>query len=101
MFNRNIVLRKNSINIKRANETPSNCVGKAWPTINIGSTLATLPFKVVSENFPEIIVGIKTMKQMLVLVHAFGDCIEVNGCKVPFLSKVHFGKLIKITSNMD
>ena len=45
LCNRNIVLRRDSTNIKCAIGTHLNCAGEVWLTINVGSTFVTLPFK--------------------------------------------------------
>ena len=83
-----IYLSKTNGNIKCANGEIIHCLGVAWLTLTVGQQTTKHPFKVVDSIFPEVIAGIKLMKQAKIKVVPEKDCIMVKDTPVKFLSSV-------------
>lgn len=80
------ILQKNG-RLRCANGTPINVIGYTVLHMNIGNTHFPCKFTVVSELFPNVIVGIKTMKKEKIVIDPGNDCVHTKAGKISFLSK--------------
>ena len=71
-----------------ANGSPMEIMGYALVELVVGGQKLKCKFTVVKEIFPNVIIGIKSMKREKISVNPAEDCIFVNHAKVKFLSKV-------------
>jgi len=75
-------------NMKCANGSPIKIFGYTKLDVTIGDVKKRMQFTVLDEVFPNVIIGIRQMKQDHIDVQAYRDCIKVGTNCVPFVSKV-------------
>lgn len=71
-----------------ANATPLRTKGYTFMRVTVGSCSFQCKFIVAEKIFPNVFVGLRTMKNEGISIHPQHDCIVISGKKVPFLSKV-------------
>ena len=81
-------IHKDNKIIKCANNSKMNTHG--WVTLRIGAANLVRPCKfwVVDQLFPNVIIGIRGMKDLKMAVDPANDCVWVNEAKIPLLSRV-------------
>ena len=74
--------------MKCANGSPIKIMGYAVVNVSIGKFNFNCKCTVVNEIFPNLIIGLKTLKKQSIDICAAQDCIFIRGEKVNFVSKV-------------
>lgn len=81
------VIRTNSV-LKCANDTQIDVIGYTVLQIKVASTVFQSKFKIVDQIFPNVIVGIQTMKREEIAIEPFYDRIKIGTNEsVAFVSK--------------
>ena len=70
-----------------ANGSQLKVLGYTGVTVSIGVSQILLKFTVVKDLFPKMIIGLPAMKKHAIDIIPSEDSIEVQGIKVPFMSK--------------
>ena len=70
-----------------ANGSPLKVIGHTVLNVQVGSRRMLIKFVVVSSIFPKMLIGLRTMKREFISIFPENDCLKVNGCFVPFVSK--------------
>ena len=88
-FHRRLGLKlwKKHGNMRCANGSPLEIVGYTLVKLDVGGKTFICKFTVVREIFPNVIVGLRTMKKEHICIKPAEDCIFINSVKVNFLSK--------------
>ena len=84
-----VKIKESRKSIKCANNSSMSVVGLVRLKLEFASVLKWCNFLVVKNLFPNVIVGIRTMRDMRVKIEPFNNRIVVSGIGVPFLSKVY------------
>ena len=85
--NNAIRIYESNTKIRCANGSEAQCVGKVKLSVAVGPILTTHVFDIMPDIFPHLYIGIRSMKKFGIDVMASEDCIEIQGIKVPFMSK--------------
>jgi len=83
-----ILFEEKPFNIKCANGSKMETFGKASIECKIGNTISRQNFIVTKDLFPRVFIGIKTMKDMNIVLNPKSDGISINNMYVPFISGI-------------
>ena len=84
-----VKIKESRKSIKCANNSSMSVVGLVRLKLEFASVSKWCNFLVVKNLFPNVIVGIRTMRDMRVKIEPFNNRIVVSGIGVPFLSRVY------------
>jgi len=82
------ILKTEGINLSCANGSPMKVIGYTVLNITVGQKSMKMKFTVVESIFPNVLIGIRSMKQENICIVPAWDCVKIDGCSVPFVSKV-------------
>lgn len=71
-----------------ANSTPLHTLGYTFMKLTIGSRTIECKFTVAEKIFPNVFIGLRSMKRERISIHPERDSIYINGERVEFLSKI-------------
>jgi hypothetical protein len=63
-------------------------MGHTVLNIRVGNKTMKMKFAVVASIFPNVLIGIRSMKAEKICIVPAWDCVKVEGYTVPFVSKV-------------
>lgn len=87
-YSRDIRLIPSSKVIKCANGSSMESLGTTFLKLGFGHVCTRARFIVVQDLFPRLIVGIRTMKQLDLIIKPNEDCAQIGKMELPFVSKV-------------
>jgi len=90
-----VKIYNSSTKVTCANGTTENCLGKMQLNVAIGPVVTAHVFDIMPNIFPHLFIGLRSMKKYEVLVDTANDGIEIQGIKIPFLSKTIAAESIK------
>ena len=76
-----------------ANGSPIKVVGYTVLNIKIGFKSMQMKFAVVESIFPNVLIGIRSMKAEKICIILAWDCVKIEGSSIPFVSKVETSAL--------
>lgn len=82
------MLKSSGGNLACANGSPMKIIGFTVLNLKIGPKTMRLKFTVVESIFPNVIIGIRTMKKERISIIPAWDCVKVENASVPFVSKI-------------
>jgi hypothetical protein len=62
--------------------------GYTFLTVGIGKRVCKMKFTITEEIFPNVIIGLKSMKEANIAIIPAWDCLRVGNESVPFISKI-------------
>ena len=71
-----------------ANGSKMEVLGHTMLNVRVGSKSMYMKFAVVASIFPNVLIGIRSMKAEKICIVPAWDCLKVEGCTVPFVSKI-------------
>jgi hypothetical protein len=86
--NRKLKVRPTRKVIRCANNSKMSVLGWTRLWVSVAGNRKICKFWVVPRLFPQIILGIRAMKDLQMSVDPAKDCVWVNGVREPFISKV-------------
>jgi len=81
------ILRYKAGNLSCANGSRMEVIGHTLLNIKIGRKQMRMKFAVVSAIFPNVLIGLKTMKQEKISIIPAWDCIKIDNFSISFVSK--------------
>ena len=87
------LLKSKGEKLSCANGSPINVMGQTVLNIKVGGKSMKMKFVVVESIFPNILIGIKSMKREKVCIVPAWDCVKIEGISVPFVSKIEADSL--------
>lgn len=85
--NPSIKIHDSSTRVTCANGSTTKTIGKVQLNVAIGPVLTSHVFDIMPNIFPHAYIGIRSMKKFGIMINAADDCIEIQGIKMPFISK--------------
>ncbi|MEL7307647.1 MAG: hypothetical protein AAGK05_07085 [Pseudomonadota bacterium] len=81
-------LKSDGGNLSCANGSPIKVVGHTILKLKVGGKSMQLKFTVVESIFPNILIGLRSMKAEKISIVPAWDCVRIGSVTVPFVSRV-------------
>ena len=87
------ILRSKAGNLSCANGSRMEVIGHTLLNVEVGSKRMRMKFAVVRSISPNILIGLRTMKQEKISIIPAWDCVKIDNFSVPFVSKTKLPSL--------
>ena len=85
--NPSVKIYRSNTTVKCANGSTEKCMGKVQLNVAIGPVITAHVFDIMPNVFPHLFIGIRSMKKYGIMVNPGKDEIEIQGIRIPFVSK--------------
>ena len=87
-----IKVYRSTTRVTCANGSTETCAGKMLLNVAIGPVITAHVFDIMPNISPHLFIGLRSMKKYDIMISPGKDEIEIQGIRIPFISKAEISK---------